>query len=328
MEKILRIIGICVLLISLVLLFFAKINVFIASFFAFIGIILLLSDRLKKIKTKLFEIDLHQNNEKNISSEQKNGDIHDGASKVDKIQKNIPSESNLIITEPSTVFFYEKICNAFPGLRDEVVWFTSRKDIIKRLSVLFSGPISFQDAKGYNVMSDPMWWFRGQLDLNIKKFEPLKNKRVLLDIKELKIKKIALCRSRSYYRNFVYIECEPDSPTNLYKYEKNQIRNTADQFGYFDEEYAIFKNYKITRQEYDDGAAIIKGIPQQVGEAKLRVRYLTKYNFIVAAKFSPYNCKKFSLESDKYFNDLLREKISFDLFFEWTKKFQKHDMDN
>lgn len=149
-----------------------------------------------------------------------------------------------------------------------------------------------------------------------------------MDIKELKIKKIAACKGRFYYKNFVYIECDADQPTKLYKYKKNEIQNMLEEFGYYSEEYAVFKNNKITRHEYDDGSAVIKGKLQQVDESKLRVRYLTKYNFIVTAKFSPYNCQRFDIESQKYFDDLLKDKVPFNDFLTWMNTFEKHRLDN
>ena len=237
-------------------------------------------------------------------------------------------ENHSVITESSTSFFHGKFCDAFPGLREDTAFFTSKKHIIKRLAVLFSSPIYFDDTLGYQIASDPIWWFRDGQSLYIKEFEPLKNGKVLIDIEELKIKKIVACRGSSYYRDFVYVECGADKPTNLYKYEKNQIQSMYKEYGYYREEYALFKNNKITRQEYDDGSAVIKGKLQQVNGAKLRVRYLTKYNFIIAAKFSPYNCTRFDMESKIYFDGLLSENISFNEFLTWINTFQKHRLDN
>ena len=232
-----------------------------------------------------------------------------------------------VITESSTTFFYGKFCDAFPGLREAVIWFTSQKDIVERLTKLFLDPIYFDETARNHLVSDPVWWFRDGQALFIKKFEPLKKGRVLLDVEELKIKKIAACKGSFYYKDFVYIECEADQPTKLYRYKKNEIQNMFEELGYCREEYALFKNKKITRQEYDDGSAVIKGKLQQVDGAKLRIRYLTKFNFIVAAKSSPYNCTRFDVESKKYFDGLLKEVISFNDFLAWMNTFQKHQMD-
>ncbi|MDP1860069.1 MAG: hypothetical protein Q8K82_15445 [Gemmatimonadaceae bacterium] len=49
-----------------------------------------------------------------------------------------------------------------------------------------------------------------------------------------------------------------------------------------DEEYAQWRDHRIGRQEYDDGAAIIDGVPRRVENAVLRRRFLTPYNLLVA----------------------------------------------
>jgi hypothetical protein len=54
---------------------------------------------------------------------------------------------------------------------------------------------------------------------------------------------------------------------------------------------------------------------------------LTKYNFIIAAKFSPYNCQDFSRNSGEFFGKLLRDEIEFDEFVEWMKHFEKNHSD-
>ena len=109
----------------------------------------------------------------------------------------------------------------------------------------------------------------------------------------------------------------------MYNHNKEYIKKAFD----YREEYGVFKKRKITRQEYDDGSAIIKGKPVRTEEAALRRRNLTKYNFIIAAKFSPYNCKEFYRNSKKYFEKLLREEIEFDVFVNWMEKFEKNHND-
>ena len=246
-----------------------------------------------------------------------------------KNKDRIDSEQKpLTITETSTVFFHGKFCDAFPGLRNDCVCFASQKEIGQRLDALLSYPTYFQECCGHKVVTDPIWWFRGGSSLYIEEYKKIKRRKILLGVKELIIEKIVACRGKSYYQDFIYVQCKAEKPTKLYKYEKNEIENYFHKYGYYAEEYALFNGKKISRQEYDDGSAMIKGKLKQAFDAELRERYLTKYNFVIAAKFSPYNSKKFSSESKHYFDGLLREEISFDDFLVWMRKLQKHDMDD
>lgn len=83
---------------------------------------------------------------------------------------------------------------------------------------------------------------------------------------------------------------------------------------------------KITRQEYDDGSAMVNGKPMRLhGRAELRLRYLTSYNFILAAKFSPFNCHEFDRTSGEYFKGMLNGTISVKQFDEYMMVFPKRD---
>ena len=61
------------------------------------------------------------------------------------------------------------------------------------------------------------------------------------------------------------------------------------------------------------------------GRAKLRLRYLTPYNFILAAKFSPFNCNEFDRTSEEYFKGMLDGTVDNETFNEYMEKFQKRD---
>ena len=79
------------------------------------------------------------------------------------------------------------------------------------------------------------------------------------------------------------------------------------------EEYAIFKGHKIRREEYDDGAAIIGGVPVRIhGEARIRTRYLTPYNFIIAPLASQFNEGSVDQPLKLMLNLLLQERIAFE----------------
>ena len=76
----------------------------------------------------------------------------------------------------------------------------------------------------------------------------------------------------------------------------------------------------VTRAEYDDGAAIIDGKPQQIPGAQLRVRYNTPYNFIIASQESPINNSQFDAQADKILNDILKGKSTVQEFANEMRK--------
>ncbi len=84
------------------------------------------------------------------------------------------------------------------------------------------------------------------------------------------------------------------SPVGFYPSTEQRIaEETSGQgiFGYYWEEYGLVDGaHLITRAQYDDGAAMIEGQLQDVrGRTELRLRYVTPYNFIIAANGSAIN---------------------------------------
>lgn len=236
-------------------------------------------------------------------------------------------DTDLIINEAPTVFFHYRFCEAFPGFDNGFRWFTKSKDINTRLTILLKHPTRFKKADGHGITSDPVWWFRGSSALPVESLKIIGRNKVLLNHDELKIEKIAAYRGQSYYQDFVYIQCVPDKPIGIYNHDKEYIEECFKNNRYYTEEYGLFKRKILTRQEYDDGAAVIKGKPQTISGAELRIRFLTKYNLIIAAKFSPYNCDEFYRNSDDLFGGLLKGEVSFGEFVDWMKKLEKNRND-
>jgi hypothetical protein len=59
--------------------------------------------------------------------------------------------------------------------------------------------------------------------------------------------------------------------------------------------------------KYDDGAALIDGQLVDIrGKAKLRVRFVSPYNFLIAARNSPSNNSKFDARLHELLNAILR----------------------
>ncbi|MDI1355374.1 MAG: hypothetical protein PSX36_10670 [bacterium] len=91
------------------------------------------------------------------------------------------------------------------------------------------------------------------------------------------------------------------------------------------EEYGLLGKKPIRREQYDDGATVIKDKVVDATGADLRIRYLSDYNFLIAAKQSPYNSNKFSRESKDFLNDILQGKQTTEKFFEFLETFEKRD---
>jgi hypothetical protein len=167
-------------------------------------------------------------------------------------------------------------------------------------------------------MSDPVWWFRGTSNLHIQSFTKLSNSKILLDVYEYVISEIAVYRDDSYEKDFVYVKVKAEKPVGVYEWFSEDIEQNKKQYGFCREEYGLYNNsVPITREEYDDGAAEIKGKVIGTRGSRLRVRYLTDYNFIIAAKQSPINSHEFDRGSKDILNGILRGTHSFENLFDF-----------
>jgi len=244
------------------------------------------------------------------------------------ITKKINEKGKPIATEQSTSFFYQRMASAFPGIR-EVTWFENPKEATDRLEILLQEPLIFKSNTGKGEV-DPVWWFRGNSALFINKFVRTGKRKVIMNISQLKIRRIAAYHGNEYYKDFVYVEVDGEKQTGIYNMKEEEIQRCIKRFGYCWEEYGLIKNIfwwktPIRREDYDDGATIIRGKVRDAKNAELRVRYITKYNFIIAAKGSPYNSNKFEKKSKEYLNDILSGKIEPNDFFQFLKEFQKYE---
>lgn len=243
--------------------------------------------------------------------------------KVDKIEKH-----ELPIAPPNTTTFFEtRIASAFPGLRG-IAKFNNPKEATNRLELLLKDPIKFDPNSESEAR--PIWWFRGGRSLYIEQFKRLGKTKVLINHDQLSINRIVVYQSESYYKNFVYVEVKGEKQTRLYSIDEDEIKMLIEKNGYCREEYGIMKNkigsnIYIRREDYDDGATLINGKVREIKNAKLRVRYLSDYNFIIAAKGSPYNSIRFSKHSKYYFNNILNKKIELDDFLNFLNSFEKHE---
>jgi TIR domain len=201
--------------------------------------------------------------------------------------------------KPDTVGFSERFAQAFPGVR-ETKWFDSEIDIVQRLSILLAEPLDYPE----------IWWWRGG-NCQIESFQHQKGLKFLMDVYELNVRRIAAVYSAFYYRQYVYVELNAMEPTGLYSTTADSIANLKHDnstWGYVWEEYGLVDNsIPVSREEYDDGAAMISGkIVDIRGRVKLRVRYVTPYNFLIAPRDSPINNHDFDYILSDRLDEILR----------------------
>lgn len=235
--------------------------------------------------------------------------------KIADLLKPKYDRNDVEIRTATTVFFRERMCDAFPGTRG-LVEYTKVKDINRALSTLLSSPISFQycsDSELREYCRQPIWWFERGSASAITEFKHIRGRRFLIDCDEFVIKRIvAYSDSARYYSNFVYVETEADKPIGLYKNHTNEYIEECHKEGVdLTEEFAVYSSFPflkkyITRNEFDDGCFRFFGRTIRLnGKAQLRCRHLAPYNFIIAAKFSAFNIQDFEIKSYDYFDEML-----------------------
>lgn len=228
-------------------------------------------------------------------------------------------ESNDIdLFDSSTPFFDYRFGKAFPGIRG-VKEFTDSKECVDRLQILLKKPLNGKKLGG------PIWWIRGSGNCDISRFERVTDDKFLMDGDEIKVKRIVVYAAGEYYKKFVYVETYPEEETGLYIKDDALVEEWTEKYGYYYEEYAEYENKKVTRAEYDDGAAVIDGkVVDLNGKAKLRTRYITPYNFIICAHFNPMNSSVYDDMLGKLLNGILKGQNSVEEIVEAVKKMPKH----
>ncbi len=225
----------------------------------------------------------------------------------------IDNYNNAEIHLSPTVFFENRICQAFPGIRG-FKWFEDPKICAKRLNILLKTPVHFENVK-FDGFSDPIWWWRGNENMYIHDFTLLSETKCLMNIEEIEISRIAVYHSASRHYNFVYIESKAENQIGINHFSKEEIASRTKSYGFCREEYALFNNYPISRGEYDDGHAVIEDeIVDTMGEAELRVRFLSNYNFLISAKTAALNNDDFDNISAGFLNGFLNGKTNFEEF--------------
>lgn len=190
------------------------------------------------------------------------------------------------LLQSSAAFFSERFGQAFPGVRG-IQWFDDPKVAVDRLCLLLKDPLVFSNTS-------PIWWWRNG-DLQISSIRRESPGFLLMDSDELQIKKVAAVDIGAYWQQFVYVEVLPMEPSGVYP--DRDVKRRTETRGYCSEEFALFRGKCISREEYDDGAAVIdEEVVSLDGNAELRTRYLTPYNFIIAPVGSCINNQDFDGE--------------------------------
>jgi hypothetical protein len=226
-------------------------------------------------------------------------------------------------------FFSARLGQAFPGWYDEIKWY-SEKEAVNRLCIFFQHPIYFKYVPDEPQFSDcisyiaPLWGFRGFTSIQIEQFDQVSKGKVKLnDNHELVIGKIAVHKTRAQRFDFIYVETLPEKSVGLNKLTDKEIADCVKEFGYCWEEYALIGKTPISVESWGDGAAEINGQVVSVpSDARTKLRYLTKYNFLLISNSSPYNCPKFEAESKEFFDDVLNGRKSYQELFSWLRVFQ------
>lgn len=208
------------------------------------------------------------------------------------------------LTIPSDAFFKNRLADAFPGQRG-LKWYEP-KIAVERLKILLKEPLIFNTNGKNGCPCDPIWWFRGHSALFIENFKVLSKTKILINIEELDINRIAVYIGDIYYKCFIYVETKAEKQTGLYNIKTEEIQRSIENIGYCAEEYGLKGKLKITRNEHDDGGTVVKNKAIDASDAELRVRYLSDYNFIIAAKQSPYNSRRVESDSIDFLNGILK----------------------
>ncbi len=239
---------------------------------------------------------------------------------------NASKDKNLDIDmfdDPAPFFDY-RLAKAFPGTRGGK-WFNNPQEAIERLKILLREPLQRKKPG----MIDPIWWFRGSSCLDIDHFEVVNSEKCIIGVDECLVDRIYVYRSSFYYRSFIYVELKPEQPTGIYDDYEEIIKSQVGYYGYANEEYGLYKNHPVTRSEYDDGAAFIDGkYVEFKGEAQLRIRYLTKYNFIICSKFNPINSSDGDALTKKCLDSLIKDDCKIEDLVEIIEKLPKHRSDS
>jgi hypothetical protein len=208
----------------------------------------------------------------------------------------------------SLAFFADRLARAFPGVRGAKE-FTDPATIVNRLSLVLKDPLVLQRDEGKWRVSPIWWWGRGNNP--IRDFSAYTGGRFVMDGQEFCARRLVVANFGSDRSKFVYVESEAQKPSGAYRYSDGDLARATKSGKIESEEYARFRGRPITLAEYEDGAAEIGGKPVALdGTAQAYLRYLTRYNVLIAAHNSPINNSAFDGELERLLDGELKRPTS------------------
>jgi hypothetical protein len=232
-----------------------------------------------------------------------------------------------------TVFFSDRFAEAFPGCRHVLV-IDDPAEAVRRLDILLQKPLSVEiEQKGGSFGVDPIWWFRGWQNAPIRSYRRARN-YFLMPTNDILFNEVELHRVRrvvafgftSYRAKVVYVETDGVPPSGFYGQQSSEY---AKERGYEYEEVGIYRGSFIRREEYDDGAAVINGrVVRTLGKAKLQVRYLSPFNFLIAPVGSLINNSNYDEVLEEALKVILQGRMAVEELAELFRKFRRNPREN
>lgn len=220
----------------------------------------------------------------------------------------------------SAVWFSERFKLAFPGVRNEVKWITDSDDAVSRLQRLLQPPLEYKDYV-------PAWWFRGRGNNCIRGFSVIGKQTLLIDHQEFEIDQIAAIDCGQYWNHTVYVQVKAMQSSGADQAALESSEEMIAHRGYCDEEVCLFRGQYLKRSFYDDGAAEIDGKVVDLGnEAEVRIRYISPYNFLIAAHDSAINNSKFDIEQESLLRLALTDSSAVSILAQKISKLPKQVM--
>lgn len=162
-----------------------------------------------------------------------NSAVHEKADAV--LSDSMAATQDDNFTDSSSFFDY-RLGKAYPGVRGIKI-IDDSEAATSFLQRLLTQPLAIKSS------DDPIWYFRGNSSYYFDSFEILDSDMCLIDSSEYRIKRVAIYHGYEYWRDFVYVESEPEEPCGLFDYlGGTDFQTRAKELGlyYCYEEYAVF----------------------------------------------------------------------------------------
>jgi hypothetical protein len=224
-----------------------------------------------------------------------------------------------------STFFANRFADAFPALRLPET-FAGRYEIAARLRILMRYPLAAAVADGFNQRTvSPIWWTRGHSNMHIERWCRFKPGVFLMNEHELAISRIHVIPGRAYWQKFVYVECVGQSSIGLRRIPEQDIAAAVEAQGFCDEEYSLYNFRAYTVAEDDDGGYVRGGRVRRFSHVRdRRVRYLTKFNFLIVHGTSPALANEVDQELERRLDVCLQDDTTLGDLANWLLRLPKN----